>query len=95
MDRLTQIEQRLFEVHALVERGQLEVDYFESRVEEARRVLSAAEARMAEAETSLAQRECCAARKRLEAAKAAVNDARRALCELEADRDGLLAKLVG
>lgn len=94
-DRRLLVEQRLFDVHARLERARGELALVEEQARRADDAATEAHARAAASETPLASSEWCEARRRREQLVGQANTARAAVAELEATRDELLGKLVG
>lgn len=94
-DRRLLTEQRLFDVHARLERARGELAVVEEQVLVADEAAEEAKARATASETPRANSEWCEARRRREQLLERAEAARAAVDELEAARDELLGKLVG
>ncbi|HVB05907.1 MAG TPA: hypothetical protein VNF07_06655 [Acidimicrobiales bacterium] len=91
----TVVEQRLFDVHARLERARNELALAEERALLAGAAAEEARNRMAVSETPLAHREWCEARRRRTQLLDHAAAAGALVSELEESRDELLGKLVG
>ncbi len=94
-DRRLLVEQRLFDVHARLERARGELAILAEQLLLADEVAEEAHERMAASETPLAHGEWCEARRRRAQLLECQLAAQGAVDGLEASRDELLGKLVG
>jgi hypothetical protein len=94
-DRRAFIEHRLFEIQVEIERARHDVEFIEERLMSLDRDVTNAVHRRSVCETPVADEACATARGQLARMRSAAVDASERLGQLEAVRDGLLARLVG